>query len=167
MRGRLETLRKSICRRENLVAVISAVAVIAAVVGIRLTYFTEEEAQQIKVGFVYVDDESAAYTYNFLHAQNAVDAAFDSQVETIAKYNVPEGKETVALQELADAGCELIFTTSYGYGEGTKNLQQTIQRFSSARQHAMMQIRNRYWKTITILWARSIRGAMCPGWWPD
>ena len=120
MRGRLETIRKSICRRENLVAVISAVAVIAAVVGIRLTYFTEEEAQQIKVGFVYVDDESTAYTYNFLRAQNAVDAAFDSQVETIAKYNVPEGKETVALQELADAGCELIFTTSYGYGEGTK-----------------------------------------------
>ena len=85
MRGRLETIRKSICRRENLVAVISAVAVIAAVVGIRLTYFTEEEAQQIKVGFVYVDDESTAYTYNFLRAQNAVDAAFDSQVETIAK----------------------------------------------------------------------------------
>ena len=120
MRGRLETIWNYVWRREHLVAVISAAAVIAAVVGIRLTFFTEEPEQQIKVGFVYVDDESTAYTYNFLRAQNAVDAAFDAQVESIPKYNVPEGKETDALQELADAGCELIFTTSYGYGEGTK-----------------------------------------------
>ena len=120
MRIRFQNIVKSICRRETLIAAVSALAVIFAVVGIHTIFFTEETEQRIKVGFVYVDDESTAYTYNFIQAQNALDAQYGTQVETMAKYNVPEGKETAALQELADSGCNLIFTTSYGYGEGTK-----------------------------------------------
>lgn len=115
-----KSICKSICRRENAVAAVSALAVILAVIGIYTAFFTEETDQQIKVGFVYVDDESTAYTYNYMRAQTAIDTEYGDQVETLAKYNVPEGKETAALQELADRGCKLIFTTSYGYGEGTK-----------------------------------------------
>lgn len=120
MKNRLQDIRKSICRRENLIAAVSALLVIFVIVGLRSVFFTDAEEQRIKVGFVYVDDESTAYTYNFMQAQNSLDTAYGDQVETIAKYNVPEGKETEALQELADSGCNLIFTTSYGYGEGTK-----------------------------------------------
>ena len=118
MKNRLQDIRKSICRRENLIAAVSALLVIFVIVGLRSVFFTDAEEQRIKVGFVYVDDESTAYTYNFMQAQNSLDTAYGDQVETIAKYNVPEGKETEALQELADSGCNLIFTTSYGYGEG-------------------------------------------------
>ncbi|MBO5153484.1 MAG: BMP family ABC transporter substrate-binding protein [Eubacterium sp.] len=120
MKSRLQDIRKSICRRENLIAAVSALLIIFVIVGIRFAFFAEEAEQRIKVGFVYVDDESTAYTYNFIQAQNALETTYGEQVETIAKYNVPEGKETTALQELADSGCNLIFTTSYGYGEGTK-----------------------------------------------
>ena len=98
----------------------SALAVILAVIGIYTAFSIEETGHRIKVGFVYVDDASTAYTYNFIRAQNMLDAEYGEQVETFAKYNVPEGGETSALQDLADQGCELIFTTSYGYGEGTK-----------------------------------------------
>lgn len=120
MRNRFQYIWKSICRRENLIAVVSALAVILAVIGIYTAFSIEETGQRIKVGFVYVDDASTAYTYNFIRAQNMLDAEYGEQVETFAKYNVPEGGETSALQDLADQGCKLIFTTSYGYGEGTK-----------------------------------------------
>ena len=78
-----------------MIAFVSALVTIVAVAFVYEAFFTEKTDQSMKVGFVYVDDESTAYTYNFLRAQNAVDAAFDAQVETIPKYNVPEGKETV------------------------------------------------------------------------
>lgn len=120
MKNRLQYIWNSICQKKNAIAAVSALAVILVVVGVYAAFFTEETNNRIKVGFVYVDDESTAYTYNFMRAQNAIDAAYGDQVETLAKYNVPEGQETSALQELADSGCKLIFTTSYGYGEGTK-----------------------------------------------
>lgn len=120
IRVTIQAVWENICARESAIAVVSALALILAVVGIYTAFFSEEEAQGIKVGFVYVDDDSTAYTYNFIRAQNAIEAAYGEQVETVAKYNVPEGQETPALQELADEGCSLIFTTSYGYGEGTK-----------------------------------------------
>lgn len=120
MKNRFCNIWNMIGKRENVIAAVSALIVIFAVVGIHTAFFIEESEEQIKVGFVYVDDESTAYTYNFMRAQNALDAQYGEQVETLAKYNVPEGSETAALQQLADQGCKLIFTTSYGYGEGTK-----------------------------------------------
>ena len=120
MKSRLQSLWKNICKRENVIALVSALVTVVAVAFIYEAFFTEKTDQSMKVGFVYVDDESTAYTYNFMRAQNALDAEYGDQVEVLAKYNVPEGEETKALQELADQGCELIFTTSYGYGEGTK-----------------------------------------------
>ena len=58
MKNRLQDIRKSICRRENLIAAVSALLVIFVIVGLRSVFFTDAEEQRIKVGFVYVDDES-------------------------------------------------------------------------------------------------------------
>lgn len=76
--------------------------------------------ETIRVGFVYVGDSSTGYTNNFYEAQKAVEKAYGDSVVTIAKYNVPEDKAEVALQELIAEECKLIFSTSYGYGETTK-----------------------------------------------
>lgn len=79
-----------------------------------------KEKDHIKVGFVYVGDSCDTYTYNFIRAQKAIEAEFGQAVEVDAKYNVEEGQETKYLQELVDDGCDLIFTTSYGYGNTAK-----------------------------------------------
>lgn len=80
--------------------------------------------RSIKVGFLYVGDTSTGYTNNFATVQDFVDKKYGDQVKTIAKFNVPEDQAEDALQSLADEKCDLIITTSYGYGECTKAFAQ-------------------------------------------
>mgnify|MGYP000918036387 CR=1 FL=1 len=75
-----------------------------------------------KVGFVYIGDDSEAYTANFIAAQTAIEKQYGSSVKTIAKYNVAEDAVEDPLVELCEAGCDIIFTTSFGYGEVAKEL---------------------------------------------
>ena len=111
---------KSEIKRIYGITLISAIAVIAAAFAIH--YFTHgrEHEKTIKAGFVYVGDASTGYTNNFVKVQEAIEKKYDGRVETIAKYNVPEEEVEGSLKELVEEGCQLIFTTSYGYGEKTK-----------------------------------------------
>ena len=79
-------------------------------------------ADALKIGYVYIGDESEAYTANFIAAENAVKDEYGDKVSTIAKYNVAEDAIESQLRELCEAGCGLIFTTSFGYGETTKEI---------------------------------------------
>ena len=76
----------------------------------------------MKVGFVYIGDDSEAYTANFIAAEKAIKETYGDKVETIAKYNVAEDAVEDPLVELCEAGCKVIFTTSFGYGEKAKEL---------------------------------------------
>ena len=76
----------------------------------------------MKVGFVYIGDDSEAYTANFIAAEKAIKAAYGDKVQTIAKYNVAEDAVEDPLVELCEAGCKIIFTTSFGYGDKAKEL---------------------------------------------
>lgn len=78
----------------------------------------------LKVGFVYIGDESEAYTANFIAAEKEIASTYGDQVECIAKYNVAEDAVEGPVKELCDAGCGIIFTTSFGYGETVKELAQ-------------------------------------------
>lgn len=111
---------KSEMRRVYKITLISAITMIVIAFGIH--YFTDgkEKGGTIQVGFVYVGDASDAYTANFLKAQSAIEKQYAGQVDIIAKYNVPENDVEDILEVLVEEGCELIFTTSYGYGEKTK-----------------------------------------------
>jgi len=112
-------------KRIYTITVLSALTAILVAFSIKRIWFAEEEQKHIKVGFLYVGDASASYTCNFLKAQNSVEQLYGKQVEVSAKYNIAEGNETAALQELLDEGCGLIFSTSYGFGEATKKFAQT------------------------------------------
>ncbi len=73
---------------------------------------------EIKVGFVHVSDPSdMGYTYNQdLGTQEMQEALGLSDDQIVNKYNVPEGAECdTALRELVDAGCNIIFATSFGF----------------------------------------------------
>ncbi|MBQ9270096.1 MAG: BMP family ABC transporter substrate-binding protein [Oscillospiraceae bacterium] len=78
----------------------------------------------LKVGFVYIGDASEAYTANFIMAEDAIKAEFGDKVECIAKYNVAEDAVEDPVRELCEAGCGIIFTTSFGYGATVKEMAQ-------------------------------------------
>ena len=81
--------------------------------------------EDIKVGFVHVSDPSdMGYTYNHDLGTIAMKEALgltDDQI--INKFNVPEGAECdTALRELIDAGCNIIFATSFGFEDYVKEV---------------------------------------------
>lgn len=83
---------------------------------------SSNKRDHIKVGFVYVGDSCNTYTNNFINAQKAIEVEFGDAVETIPKYNVPEGKEESYIRDLVSQGCDLIFTTSFGFGDTAKQI---------------------------------------------
>ncbi len=74
-----------------------------------------------KVGFVYVGP-IGDYGWTWTHDQGrlAVEEAYGDDVETVFAESVPEGAdaERVITQMILD-GADMIFTTSFGYGEAT------------------------------------------------
>lgn len=111
---------KSETKQKYIITLICAIVAVVVSLGIRYAVFGKEIDKTIKVGFIYVGDSSDAYTNNFAKAQRKIESLYPEQAETIIKYNIPEDSVESALRELVDAECDLIFTTSYGYGEKTK-----------------------------------------------
>jgi len=74
----------------------------------------------IKIGFVHISDESdMGYTYNHeLGTKYMVETlGLDYDTQIINKFNIPETDACAsALRELVEAGCNIIFATSFGHG---------------------------------------------------
>ena len=84
---------------------------------------TAKAADKLKVGFIFLGP-IGDYGWTWAHnkARLAVETALGDKVETLYTENVAEDASAVpAIRDLANAGCKLIFTTSYGY------MDQTIQ----------------------------------------
>ena len=108
-------------KRINLISL--AVCVVMFLLGwfVKFEYKRQSnELDSIKVGFLYVNDESAPYTYNFILAQNAIEEKYQDRVQVFVENNVPEDKGAEGLERLVAKGCNLIFTTSFGYQEAAK-----------------------------------------------
>lgn len=81
--------------------------------------------EDIKVGFVHISDPSdMGYTYNHdLGTEEMKEELGLSDDQIVNKFNVPEGAECdTALRELVDAGCNIIFATSFGYEDYVKEV---------------------------------------------
>lgn len=73
---------------------------------------------EIKVGFIYVgDDTDQGYTSNFMDGtREVIEELGLSEDQVIEKTNIPEDSACeTALKELAEAGCNIIFATSFGF----------------------------------------------------
>jgi len=79
-----------------------------------LTGFWEKTPQigVYKVVFVYSEDESTPYTYNFIQGQHALEEAYGDQVEILSRSNVNEKDAETVMRELALSGCSVIFVNS-------------------------------------------------------
>ncbi len=69
--------------------------------------------QSLKVGFVYTNDESTAYTYNFSLAKDAVEKKYGDKVEIFTCSNVMDDGMEEPVEELVDKGCDIIFFNGY------------------------------------------------------
>ena len=67
------------------------------------------EKGALKVGFIYENDGSTPFTYNFMLAQRAVEARYGDAVQVYAKSNVPRKETEEPLRELVKKGCGIIF----------------------------------------------------------
>ena len=75
---------------------------------------TADETKAVKVGFIFLHDETSTYDLNFMNA--AVQACEETGVEYVMKTNIPEGQECYnAAAELVDAGCNVVFADSFGH----------------------------------------------------
>jgi len=75
----------------------------------------------VKVGFIYVGPVGdGGWTYEHNQGRLAVEEHFGDAVETIYQESVPEGADAErAITQMALAGADLIFTTSFGFMDAT------------------------------------------------
>ena len=74
-------------------------------------------ADSLKVGFIFLHDENSTYDLNFMNAAKAACEELGlSEDQYIFKTNIPESQECQeAAEELADAGCNIVFADSFGH----------------------------------------------------
>lgn len=83
--------------------------------------------EDIKVGFVHISDPSdMGYTYNHdLGTQEMMETLGLTEDQIVNKYNVAEDASCdTALRELVDAGCNIIFATSFGFEDFVKEVAE-------------------------------------------
>lgn len=67
----------------------------------------------LTVGFIYDNDESTAYTYNFSLAKDAVVKKYGESVKILSCSNVLDDEMEEPVNELAQGGCDIIFFNGY------------------------------------------------------
>ncbi|MDZ4094836.1 MAG: BMP family ABC transporter substrate-binding protein [Paracoccaceae bacterium] len=96
-----------------------------AALGFGLTIGGTAFAQdKVKACFVYVGPiGDGGWTYQHEQGRLAVEAAYGDKVETAYQENVPEGADAErVLTQMALSGCNIIFTTSFGYMDATNTV---------------------------------------------
>ena len=68
---------------------------------------------ELTVGFIYDNDESTAYTFNFSLAKDALEKRYGSRLEILTCSNVLDDEMEEPLRDLAEKGCDIIFFNGY------------------------------------------------------
>ena len=101
-------------KRVYITAAATCLVILAAIIGcFRLLNLTSGR-DGLKVGFVYDNDESTPYTYNFSLAKDAVERKYGDRVEIFTCSNVLDDQIEEPIRELAAKGCDIIFFNGYG-----------------------------------------------------
>ncbi|MCR5033559.1 MAG: BMP family ABC transporter substrate-binding protein [Lachnospiraceae bacterium] len=67
----------------------------------------------MKVGFIFDNDESTPYTYNFSLGMDALEKEYGERVEILTHSNVLDDQMEGPLRDLAEEGCNIIFFNGY------------------------------------------------------
>ena len=92
-----------------------------AVAGVSLVGAPVFAQDKVKIGFVFLGPiGDFGWTWAHNKGREAVDAALGDKVETIYVENVAEDASSIpVMRDLAQQGCKLIFTCSFGYMDQT------------------------------------------------
>ena len=100
-------------KRVYLTTVITCLAILALLLGgLRLLNLSGKK-DHLTVGFIYDNDESTPYTYNFSLAKDALEKAYGERVEILTCSNVLDDEMEEPLRDLAEKGCDIIFFNGY------------------------------------------------------
>jgi len=100
-------------KRVYIVTVLTCLAILGAFyMSFRLMNITGGK-DHLTVGFIYDNDESTPYTYNFSLAKDAVEKKYGERVTIESCSNVLDEEMEEPLRELADKGCDIIFLNGY------------------------------------------------------
>ena len=99
----------------------------AAVLAIAAITVHAYAADKLKVGFIYVGPiGDFGWTYQHDLGRKAMEKALGDKVETTFLENVPEGADAErSIEQLARTGHKLIFTTSFGFMDPTRQGRRT------------------------------------------
>ena len=100
-------------KRVYITTLVAALLVLAVFAACFSGKDTTSARDVLKVGFIYDNDESTPYTYNFTLARRALEKALPGRVRIYAHSNVSESDMMEPIQELVRADCDIIFTNSY------------------------------------------------------
>ncbi|MCR5403979.1 MAG: BMP family ABC transporter substrate-binding protein [Butyrivibrio sp.] len=101
-------------KRVYIITVLTCLAVLAAfVLGLNFLNLSSGK-DHVKVGFIYDNDESTPYTYNFSLAKDALEKKYGDKVEIFTCSNVLDEEIEEPLRDLAeDKECDIIFFNGY------------------------------------------------------
>ena len=100
-------------KRVYITTIVTALLVVAAFSVMYSVWDGAVRVDALKVGFIYENDESTPYTYNFMLAQEALEARLPDRVKIYVHTNVPEDESEAPLHALVQDGCSIIFTNNY------------------------------------------------------
>ena len=100
-------------KRVYVATALTCLVVMAAFIGLFRLLNLSGGKDHLKVGFIYDNDESTPYTYNFSLAKDAVEKKYGERVEILTRSNVLDDAMEEPLRELAEAGCDVIFFNGY------------------------------------------------------
>ncbi|MCR5233654.1 MAG: BMP family ABC transporter substrate-binding protein [Lachnospiraceae bacterium] len=100
-------------KRVYITTVLACLVMLAAFIGFFRVLNLSGKRDSLKVGFIYDNDESTAYTYNFSIAKDEVEKKYGDRVTIMTRSNVLDDEMEEPLRELADEGCDIIFLNGY------------------------------------------------------
>ncbi len=100
-------------KREYIVTFLTCIVMLAAFVGMFKVLNMGAEREDLIIGFIYDNDESTPYTYNFSLAKDALEKKYGDQVTIITSSNVLDEEMEEPLRDMAAEGCGIIFFNGY------------------------------------------------------
>ncbi len=100
-------------KRVYIVTVLTCLAILAGLLNVFRLMNLSGQKEHMTVGFIYDNDESTPYTYNFSLAKDAVEKKYGEKVDILTCSNALDDEIEEPLRELADQGCDIIFLNGY------------------------------------------------------
>ncbi len=100
-------------KRVYITTVVTCLVILAAFLGVFKLMNVSSGRDHLTVGFIYDNDESTPYTYNFSLAKDAVERTYGERVDIYTCSNVMDDEMEEPLRDLAEKGCDIIFFNGY------------------------------------------------------